>query len=98
MTTLAELDSNLLRCRTLGHAWDDFVPQGMKRAAFGTRLSFRCVRCTTIRHDICSWIDGSLVSRSYQYPDVYALDGKHARAEFRLALMHTLKPKGRQQR
>jgi hypothetical protein len=97
ITTIAGLNEAMLRCRTLGHSWDDFTVL-MRPPAFGERMSFRCTRCTTERHDICSWVDGSLIQREYRYPDAYHLDGKYARAEFRLALMHTLKPKRRKGR
>jgi hypothetical protein len=93
MTTLLELNEQMLRCRTLGHSWDDFIPM-MKAPEFGERLSFRCVRCTTERHDICSWVDGSLIQREYRYPDEYKLSEKYFRNDYRLALMNILKPKG----
>ena len=90
MTTLLELNQAQLMCRTVGHAWDTFTPL-RKAPAFGELLAFRCVRCTTERHDTVSWVDGSLVQREYRYPDNYKLAERYFRNDYRLALMKTLK-------
>lgn len=92
---LRELDRAFVRCRTLGHAWDDFIPM-RKPAQFGDRLSLRCVRCATERHDIVSWVDGSLLQREYQHPEGYALAEHHSRSEFRATLMVIRKEEARQ--
>lgn len=83
---LRALDRDYVRCRTYGHAWDDFLPM-RKPAKFGDRLSLRCIRCATERHDIVSWVDGSLLQREYQHPEDYAMAEHHTRAEFRATLM-----------
>lgn len=57
-------------CRHLGHSWDD-IPV-TKKPPFGVYLWFRCVRCTTERHDIIQGhSNGDLLSRKYHYPDGY---------------------------
>lgn len=96
MTSLTDLNRELLMCRTLGHAWDTFNPNSMRPPEFGDRLSLRCTRCTTERHDICSWADGSLVARSYIYPDNYRLASRYFRNDYRLALIGVLNPRRRQ--
>ena len=83
---LRALNDAYVMCRTLGHAWDDFIPM-RKPAKFGDRLSLRCIRCETERHDVVSWVDGSLLQREYQHPEGYAMAAKHTRAEFRATLM-----------
>jgi hypothetical protein len=60
-----------LRCRTLGHAWDDFIPHGV-RPRWGHLQTWRCVRCGTERHDVINAI-GTLGQRHYVYPEGYQL-------------------------
>jgi hypothetical protein len=94
-TLIAALDDEKVYCRTLGHSWDDYLP--MKRPAkFGDRLSFRCVRCATVRHDIVSWVDGQLLDRQYEYPDDYHLAEKFSRSEFRLVLINRRRKQARE--
>jgi hypothetical protein len=61
-------------CRTVGHAWDQFYPQGMLPPSFGWRFSLRCTRCTSERHDLVSPTDGTLLSRAYYHADGYRLE------------------------
>lgn len=77
-----KLADEMLMCRTVGHSWDSFIPM-MRRPEFGERMSFLCVRCTTERHDIISWINGELLQREYRYPDGYHLTEKYTRNDFR---------------
>lgn len=76
------------RCRTYGHAWDEFLPLGKRRAGWGSRLSLRCVRCMTERHDTVDAL-GELSVREYVYPDDYRLgaDETPTRAAMRLDLL-----------
>jgi hypothetical protein len=60
-----------LRCRTLGHAWDDFIPHGV-RPRWGELQTWRCVRCGTERHDTINAL-GALGQRRYVYPEGYQL-------------------------
>lgn len=66
----ADLTDEFVRCRAVGHSWDDFHPTDMRRPLFGWRLSFRCTRCLTERHDLVDAM-GRLLQRSYYYDDDY---------------------------
>ena len=87
-----DLTDAMLKCKVVGHSWDDFVPH-RKPPAFGDLMAWLCVRCTTERHDIVSWVDGSLVAREYRYPEGYHLAERHRRDELRLALMTRQHPR-----
>lgn len=63
-------EQSMVRCRTYGHAWDEFYPDDLGPPMFGWRLSLRCVRCATERHDTIDHI-GQVGSRRYIYPDGY---------------------------
>lgn len=97
VASIEDLADEMLKCKLFGHAWDDFVSM-LRPAKFGARVSVRCVRCTTERHDIVSWIDGGLLSREYRYPEGYHLSERHHRNEFRLAYVQRQKPRRRRRR
>jgi hypothetical protein len=82
------------KCRTWGHAWEDFVPGvGEKRpASWGKRFSLLCTRCGTERHDVFDSL-GQLSTRSYDYPNGYqlALDERPEMTELRLSLVLELR-------
>jgi hypothetical protein len=80
-----DLETQMVACRTFGHAWDEFYPIGMRRPSFGFRFSLRCVRCTAERHDLCDSA-GNLLQREYRHPDGYSLADAPTRAEFRVEL------------
>lgn len=84
----------MLRCRIYGHAWDEFFPNNMGVPIGGWRLSLRCMRCTTERHDI---IDhrGAVSNRRYIYVDGYsqAGDEKPTREEMRQNMLATVREK-----
>jgi hypothetical protein len=64
-----------LRCRTYGHAWDEFAPIEMESPWYGWRLSLRCIRCSTERHDNIAYTTGFVMGRHYIYPDDYQMVG-----------------------
>lgn len=71
-------------CRgPLRHSWELIVASPDQRPAFGTLALFRCVRCTTERHDIFSRFDGQLLHRWYDHPEAYRDAGGHTNAEYR---------------
>ena len=75
-----------VRCRTVGHAWQDFVPVGMRRPLFGWRLSLRCTSCATERHDLVNAV-GDVLTREYRYPGDYQMrGGAPTRADVRVEL------------
>lgn len=72
-----------IECRTIGHAWDRYVDTDMRAPQYGHRLSLRCTRCPTRRHDLVHRITGKVIERVYDYPDDYALAEKMNRAQWR---------------
>lgn len=83
---------DMVRCRTYGHAWEEVdvpftVPIGSQRV-WQYRLSLRCIRCTTVRHDVIDAY-GDVAGRWYDYPEGYgwAIDDLPTRSEFRLMLL-----------
>jgi len=68
------LDLTYLRCRSYGHAWDEFAPIDMEAPWYGWRLSLRCLRCQTERHDNIDF-KGKVMGRRYIYPDGYQQKG-----------------------
>ena len=78
-----------VRCRTLGHAWDD-IPVPANEAIPGeAQIWLRCVHCGTVRKDRIGARTGYLAGRSYEYPEDYALAGDEipTRDEWRLTLL-----------
>lgn len=82
---LDDLPTDFLKCRTFGHAWEEYVPVGMRKPTFGFRYSLLCASCGTERHDLID-TNGGLVQREYRYPDGYRLSFWLDRATARLAL------------
>jgi hypothetical protein len=66
---------NYLRCRTYGHGWDEFTPIDLEAPWYGWRLSLRCMRCGTERHDNISYGTGQVMGRQYVYPEDYQYHG-----------------------
>lgn len=66
-----DMPDQFLRCRTWGHAWDDFAPVGMRPPEYGWRESLRCTRCGMERHSVIDRKD-AVSTRSYYQPDGYA--------------------------
>lgn len=80
------LDADMLKCRTYGHAWDEFYPDYKSPPSYGWRLSLRCIRCSTERHDTIDLV-GRVSSREYVYPDGYRMgrDEAPSREDLRVA-------------
>jgi hypothetical protein len=90
-TLSKKLSLQMLRCRTYGHAWDEFYPDNLGIPMYGWRLSLRCVRCETERHDIIERT-GAVGARRYIYPDGYKLGREAAsREEMRLSLFASVR-------
>lgn len=85
--TVGELHLNFVRCRTMGHAWDEFPAAlfARKPTVFSWQEAFRCTRCATEKYESYS-LQGQVAQRQYVYPDGYKLAEKLTRAEFRLEL------------
>jgi hypothetical protein len=82
-TRRQQLRDQFVECRTIGHAWDAFIPHDKRAPQFGARVSLRCLRCSMERHDLVNRITGDIVSRSYDAPDGYRLAEKLTRAQWR---------------
>lgn len=80
------LREEYLLCRVIGHQWEEFTPIGMRRPHFGYRLSLRCSRCTTERHELIN-SRGEVGSRSYVYPDDYDIPGRAVRTDLRVEVV-----------
>lgn len=63
-------DDAFIRCRTYSHAWDEFYPIDLEAPWYGWRLSLRCMRCATERHDNYDF-KGRVMSRRYIYTEGY---------------------------
>lgn len=63
-------DDAFIRCRTYSHAWDEFYPIDLAAPWYGWRLSLRCMRCQTERHDNLDF-KGRIMSRRYIYAEGY---------------------------
>jgi hypothetical protein len=87
-----DLDTRFLPCRTYNHAWDEFTPIDLYPPLYGWRLSLRCIRCTTERHDTVAFNTGKVMSRRYIYPDGYQQKGV-PKVVFREALFQRLRGK-----
>lgn len=87
-------DDEFRECRTLGHAMFRFQANDLDRPDFGWRLSVRCERCSTQRHDIIDHRTGSIIGRRYIWPDGYLLEpglGRTTRDEMRESLFERLR-------
>lgn len=56
-------------CRLVGHAWEHTVDPDWQHT-FGIPISWGCLRCATIRHDLVGG-GGRILCRNYAYPDGY---------------------------
>lgn len=81
-------------CRTLGHAWDQFYPDDMGTPLYGWRLSLRCTRCRSERHDIVDQ-HGRINARRYIYVEGYHMsrDETPTRDELRAAMYERIRVK-----
>jgi len=75
------------RCRTYGHAWDEFTPD-RRLPDWGVTLALRCTRCTMERLDVIDAL-GDVGQRRYIQPDGYHLsrDETPSRQSLRLDLL-----------
>jgi len=88
----APLDPTHVKCRSYGHAWDEFNPIDLEAPLYGWRLSLRCTRCHTERHDNIDF-KGQVMGRRYIYAEGYSIKGAPQRTVFREALFDTLRGK-----
>jgi hypothetical protein len=76
-----------IECKTFGHAWDEYNPGDGDLNGWFDRITLRCERCGSTRHDYHD-NRGELGARKYWTPDGYkdAKDQKPSRAALRLML------------
>lgn len=67
---LDNLQDEYVRCRKLGHAWEEIGWQKMGARRVHHGLVIRCTRCATERFDIYDTV-GWLDDRRYRYPEGY---------------------------
>jgi hypothetical protein len=91
---MARGDYSQLQCRTYGHAWEEFFPVDMGTPMYGWRLSLRCMRCTSERHDTIDVL-GRINGRRYVYVEGYqmARDERPDRDTLRKDLYERLRTK-----
>lgn len=83
------------RCRAQrSHVMDPIPSDGSRRPRFGSLITFRCLRCGTLRYDVVSRLTGEIMSRSYDAPAWYtaANEDKHDPAWWRAVWFDTLDP------
>lgn len=79
-----------LRCRRLGHAWDEFTPSVVPWSEHDMRGLFceaaRCTSCGCIRWRQISRATGAVYKVGYDYPDGYnfSLEERPSKNDFRL--------------
>lgn len=79
-------------CRTYNHSWSQFFPNDWEPPLAGWRLSLRCTRCNTQRHDLVSTSSGGLIGRRYEWPEDYRVIGEApTRDELRAQMFARLK-------
>lgn len=87
------LHDAFLRCRTFGHAWSEFDPEGgVDWHRDHWRITLRCDHCRTERYDVLDW-RGDVLTRNYWYPDGYKQAGLPRRADFRMELYRRKNPR-----
>jgi hypothetical protein len=70
-----------VKCRTVGHNWNE-IPDDGNGPGFFTRsrstetVLWRCATCTARRYDVYSLVTGDLVDRRMVYPRDYHLPPK----------------------
>ena len=95
---LTDLRAEYVQCRALGHQWDSFQPL-QRKAAWGTLLSLRCVRCGKERFDTVDSL-GNLSTRSYNDPPGYKISGgiSYGRSELRVEMFRRMRAVGARSR
>jgi hypothetical protein len=72
------LTDEFVKCRTVGHTWDEIPDDGLGQQLFkGSKSTqmvvFRCTTCTMRRYEVWSLVTGDLVDRRYFTPEGYRL-------------------------
>lgn len=76
---LDNLDAQFVRCRKLGHQWDELGWQRLSDRSDGVAL--RCLRCASERFDAYDAV-GWKVGRRYRYADGYGKPRGEDRPDF----------------
>lgn len=70
MSNLFQYSEEYLKCRDLGHIWDESPFLRAKRKVSVFERLLRCTRCGTEKIEWLTW-EGRVTSRHYNYPDGY---------------------------
>lgn len=81
-------------CKVVGHNWERFHPI-MDTPRYGARISLRCTRCTSERHDTISRNSGWIEGRKYDYAEGYIAhydspDDRPSKSDLRLSMVERL--------
>lgn len=87
-----KVNADFAQCRGANH-WLEWLPSdpGAKRSGI-VPVWWRCIHCTTERHDELDATTLELVARRYIYPDGYIQhgDGRATRATWRASYLHAI--------
>ena len=88
-------EDEFVRCRTIGHAWDEIPPvMGAWKDTGGmAAMTLRCLRCGSMRHDLVSMSTGTVYGRKYDYEAGYTVgrDERLTKQQYRLVMMRRAK-------
>lgn len=75
-------------CKGINHPWDRVDVPNLGPPQMGWRLSLRCLRCHSERHDLISPVTGEVMARRYIYTSGYIREGsgRPIRTELRLSM------------
>lgn len=81
-------------CKGINHPWDRVDAPELGPPVMGWRLSLRCLRCRSERHDLISPVSGEIMQRRYIYTPGYLGpkgSGRPIRADLRQAMFERWK-------
>lgn len=78
----------LIRCKAVGHVWDDVG--ATRKSRWGVAVTFRCMQCLSERIDILN-VRGELGARYYEHSDHYKQLPHHDRSYWRAQLLRWIK-------
>ncbi len=84
-----------LRCRDIGHHWEEVVMSTRRDPEWGRRRELYCGYCGTIRLELINYY-GEVGSRSYLYDDDYKTVSKVPRKEARAKRAYRRRRRGKE--
>lgn len=90
--------SAYVRCRDLGHSWDNTTPSRLPRNQHEVIRAVHCTNCGMVRNDRLqivtqngTWTKADLVGRAYDQPPNYR-QPKRSKAEWRVEFLNLKSP------